>query len=72
MLWIVSRAAVVSQLSSGMERFETAEVSGFTVGAKPVEGERCERCWTYAPDLGVDSKHPKLCGRCGEVVEKWV
>ena len=25
---------------------------------------KCERCWHYAPDVGVNSAHPTLCGRC--------
>ncbi len=25
---------------------------------------KCERCWHYRDDVGVDSAHPTLCGRC--------
>ena len=25
---------------------------------------KCECCWHYAPDVGVNSAHPTLCGRC--------
>jgi isoleucyl-tRNA synthetase len=25
---------------------------------------KCERCWHYAPDIGVNPAHPTLCGRC--------
>jgi len=25
---------------------------------------KCERCWHYAPDVGVNAAHPTLCGRC--------
>ena len=25
---------------------------------------KCERCWHYAADVGVDAAHPTLCGRC--------
>jgi len=25
---------------------------------------KCERCWHYRDDVGVDAAHPKLCGRC--------
>jgi isoleucyl-tRNA synthetase len=30
---------------------------------------KCERCWRYRPDVGVDSKHPTICGRCADVVK---
>ena len=36
-----------------------------------VAGERCERCWIYADTIGTVAKHPTLCARCGQVVEKW-
>jgi isoleucyl-tRNA synthetase len=25
---------------------------------------KCERCWHYTADVGVDAAHPTLCGRC--------
>ena len=28
------------------------------------EATKCERCWHYADDVGHDSAHPTLCGRC--------
>ncbi len=28
------------------------------------KGIKCERCWHYCDDIGVDSAHPTLCGRC--------
>jgi isoleucyl-tRNA synthetase len=26
--------------------------------------DKCERCWHYRQDVGADSLHPTLCGRC--------
>ena len=28
------------------------------------EDTKCERCWHYAPDLGINPAHPTLCARC--------
>ena len=25
---------------------------------------KCERCWHYREDVGVDAAHPTICGRC--------
>ncbi len=25
---------------------------------------KCERCWHYCDDIGIDPTHPSLCGRC--------
>ena len=30
----------------------------------PSTHAKCERCWHYAPDVGVNPAHPTLCGRC--------
>ena len=30
----------------------------------PASAAKCERCWHYRDDVGVDAAHPTLCGRC--------
>jgi isoleucyl-tRNA synthetase len=30
----------------------------------PSAAPKCERCWHYRGDVGVDAAHPALCGRC--------
>jgi isoleucyl-tRNA synthetase len=30
----------------------------------PSPYEKCERCWHYRGDVGADSAHPTICGRC--------
>ncbi len=30
----------------------------------PLSHAKCERCWHLRPDVGADSTHPGLCGRC--------
>jgi isoleucyl-tRNA synthetase len=34
------------------------------VAVKPSEAAKCERCWHYRDDVGVNPEHPTLCGRC--------
>ncbi len=29
---------------------------------------KCARCWKHLPDVGANTKHPCLCGRCAEAV----
>jgi isoleucyl-tRNA synthetase len=31
-------------------------------------GQKCERCWIYAEDIGAKAAHPTLCGKCGEAL----
>ena len=34
------------------------------VEVKPSQAAKCERCWHYRDDVGVNPEHPNLCGRC--------
>jgi isoleucyl-tRNA synthetase len=34
------------------------------INVKPSAHTKCERCWHYRADVGHDSQHPDLCGRC--------
>ncbi|KAL5983786.1 Isoleucine--tRNA ligase, chloroplastic/mitochondrial [Asimina triloba] len=38
------------------------------IGVAPADGDKCERCWHYSPQVGSFSEHPTLCGRCYDVV----
>ncbi len=40
--------------------------SGVDVARAP--GEKCERCWIYADDRGIDPAHPTLCGKCASAL----
>ncbi|MEO7160418.1 MAG: zinc finger domain-containing protein, partial [Polaromonas sp.] len=33
-----------------------------SVSASPAA--KCERCWHYRDDVGIDPAHPTICGRC--------
>jgi isoleucyl-tRNA synthetase len=28
------------------------------------QATKCDRCWHYADDVGQDTAHPTICGRC--------
>ncbi len=34
------------------------------VAVVPSSGTKCERCWHWRSDVGVDPGHPKICSRC--------
>ncbi len=40
------------------------EGSPVQILVKPSACEKCERCWHYREDVGADTQHPTLCGRC--------
>ncbi|MEP7300311.1 MAG: isoleucine--tRNA ligase [Caldimonas sp.] len=43
---------------------DTADGNEFFVTATPSAAAKCERCWHYRADVGVDPAHPTICGRC--------
>ena len=43
---------------------DTADASEFFVHAAVNEAIKCERCWHYRRDVGIDPAHPTICGRC--------
>jgi isoleucyl-tRNA synthetase len=43
---------------------DTADAGEFFVHAAASESTKCERCWHWRRDVGLDAKHPTLCGRC--------
>jgi isoleucyl-tRNA synthetase len=36
--------------------------------ASKADGQKCERCWHWETDIGKNSEHPTICGRCVEAV----
>jgi isoleucyl-tRNA synthetase len=48
-------------ITSAIEIVAGDEIS---VRASASKGIKCERCWHYCDDIGVDATHPTLCGRC--------
>lgn len=37
--------------------------------AQPSTKTKCVRCWHHRADVGVDARHPELCGRCVSNIE---
>ena len=48
-------------ITSSAALIESNELS---VSVAPSTATKCERCWHYRDDLGVDPTHPTICGRC--------
>ncbi len=49
-------ANAVAATSTGRE--------GVWIAVKPAAAAKCVRCWHRQPDVGANSEHPALCGRC--------
>ena len=51
-----------------VEKHSTPDASR-KITAAPSTHPKCARCWHYRADVGSNSKHPTLCGRCVDVVD---
>ena len=61
---LLTSQADVKPLSAAPESAVNSELDGLHIGFGKAEGSKCPRCWHYATDIGQDSEHPELCGRC--------
>jgi isoleucyl-tRNA synthetase len=53
------------RLSRGIDpQAVPSRLPGVAVRVLPSDGVKCERCWHYRRDVGVQPEHPSLCGRC--------
>ncbi len=57
---IVSEAAV---------EFDPA-APALEVGVSKAEGSKCPRCWQWRRDIGSETAHPDICGRCARALAK--
>ncbi len=51
-------------LTSAATVVEVADPADEGVAAVPSAHAKCERCWHFRADVGADTAHPTLCGRC--------
>ena len=46
-----------------------AGVLNYRITVSKAEGAKCERCWKYDPQVGLDADHPTVCARCARVLK---
>jgi isoleucyl-tRNA synthetase len=63
----------VSQLNIGIleERLAWNEAGKAVSNISKADGQKCERCWHWETDIGQNTEHPTLCGRCVEAVKQF-
>jgi isoleucyl-tRNA synthetase len=45
-----------------------SDAKGIEVKIEKADGQKCERCWHWETDIGQNTAHPTICGRCVEAV----
>jgi len=46
-----------------------SETEGLKIKVTALSDEKCVRCWHRRSDIGSNSEHPELCGRCVENID---
>jgi isoleucyl-tRNA synthetase len=54
----------------GAAAFRSELVPGLAVEVRAAPGAKCERCWSYALDVGGDADWPGICARCARAVRE--
>jgi isoleucyl-tRNA synthetase len=60
---VLEQVLIVSQTKVGQLTGRNLQVT-----VSPAAGQKCTRCWRWTMDVGSQTAHPQLCGRCAEVV----
>jgi isoleucyl-tRNA synthetase len=47
------------------------DAPGFSIQVAKADGAKCERCWHWETDVGKNTEHPTICGRCVEAVKQF-
>jgi isoleucyl-tRNA synthetase len=66
---ITSEARLAPLSGAKVEPVRLESGHDIVVEARSSEHTKCVRCWHHREEVGSDSRHPELCGRCIENVE---
>jgi len=68
---LISSYASVEDISNKTDNAIESKVGDDTLFINVIEctHAKCERCWHHREDVGNNSKHPELCGRCAENID---
>jgi isoleucyl-tRNA synthetase len=74
MVFIVSAVEFVPATSKLVTTdFQSGEnIPELLIKVTLAEGKKCESCWVIKTDIGGDSQHPTICGRCSQALKGMV
>ena len=65
---MITSDALVAPPGDKPAELAESELKGLAVQVRASEHGKCVRCWHHREDVGSNSEHPELCGRCVENV----
>ena len=60
----ITSYARLQPLAARSAEAKDTDIKGLAVAVAPSGHDKCVRCWHHREDVGRDSAHPQLCGRC--------
>ena len=74
-VWLEQHDLKAGQINAGalkelLNVSQVKIVQGDKIEIAKADGQKCERCWHWEMDIGVDTKKPTICGRCVEAVKQ--
>ncbi len=51
-------------ITSDATVYKAATTDSEKIVVRPSAHKKCDRCWHYRADVGSDTEHPHICGRC--------
>lgn len=70
---LITSGVEVKELSAEGKNKVATEIKELFLEVHPLMHKKCSRCWHYRADVGDNSLHPELCGRCvGNLTEEKV
>ena len=65
----ITSEVTVNGEDSAPDDATATEMAGLKLTVSPSDKPKCVRCWHHRADVGENSAHPELCGRCVENVD---
>ncbi len=53
-----------AMITSSAKVYKTVDEANEKILVKASAHTKCDRCWHYREDVGVNAEHPSICGRC--------
>jgi len=68
-LRFVLQVSAVEIIDHKASREVHSDAEGMVIKVAVSQNEKCDRCWHRCSDIGVNSDHPAICGRCVSNIE---
>ncbi|MGY5452290.1 isoleucine--tRNA ligase [Agarivorans sp. MS3-6] len=61
---LLTSGVTLKAIDTADESAAATELANMKVLVEVAEAEKCDRCWHHREDVGQNTEHPSLCGRC--------